>query len=1517
MRGKRKKKEFARKLLSGVLSAALLSTSLAIPADAAALPEPVFAMNFDAVTQGDGENISGTFAADTGETVTVHDVVSVTADRKGGKALVLDNVSGKQGYLTTPNTDELNGSSLTASVWLKRLHSLNGDGRVFWAKKGAQWDGNGWFMGWTAGESMAFVSNGGNVASKIGTPNDGLPENEWTNIVSVFDDQTDTITIYQDGEVIAEKYTAGASITKNTDITEMMIGCSGYGDEGLGCAIDDVAVYDCALTADQVAELAGFTEQDFLDSDAENLTVAKYVTADFTLPLKGARGSEITWTSDHEAIRIGADGRASVTRTDKNVEVTLTATLTYGSKKTTKAFQVTVVKTAEPVDGLQKLDSSEIIDVGGSIGAKLKDAMQNYAMDYLYGQRMQAYLDEYKNHSHSAWSWLEGEQPGKWLEAMSNCKWMDKDGSIEAAITDVVDQLAATQTKEDRSASGYNQFAGYLGNATPAIRSSKPVKGMDPYEMYSTLNGLVNVYQKYQADNEALADKAFACAVGLADYLVNTIGDENTKVLYQDGTPSNVNKVEFWPLAITNGTTIAGHDVHQSWEGTLLIDPIMQLSRTIAVSDSVRSETYSAWVDWAIGNIDKWASSWSGYGDTPFADLDKVAGGEMGIDAVQHYVHAHTFQMNFLGFLKKYQETGDVSYLDKVAGAWKDITSRQMYITGTVSVGEHYEAGHNLPNTGSVGETCATNSWTLLNQNLFELTGDTAYEQVVEDVLFNHMFATSTIDGDGYSYHRPLNGTTDRFYTGPDCCSSSGMRMQSYLPYYLYSKSDTEVYVNQFVSNEVKIRLEKGILHLKMETDYPANDEIKLEVMSDSTAVVPLKIRIPGWLTAEPSVTVNGKETAASADADFITLNVEKGDKIILGYPSELTWVKGENSNEGLWAIKKGPMVYCQAAAFVSSEESQKLFGSDIAFVNMTGVVGAEDGAAVETAGKTDYPEERILGDGYQIKVNTAGGEQEMVVVPYANIGQWYRYGEARPADYNSAVRYPYRIWMTDGVSDYPAEPDDETKPVVHYDFDDVDGTVVKDISGNGHDAALRGGAAIADNGRLGKMLQLNGTDAYVELPDDVIYGLYRMSISAWVKPEELGNWARLFDFGSELDPPYPNLFLTLNSGNNNLRFAYEEDGGSSFQVNGGSPLKLNEWNHVAVMISGTKAVLYVNGEKIAENAEFQFLPSSISGMVSNLIGKSHYTADSYYKGGIDDFRIYNRELSAEELKALAAGEEPVKVIQTAANPDDVRTKAGVAPVLPERVSVSYTDGTNGKEPVVWEKIPTENYAAAGTFEVKGKVGELEVTVKVIVEEEAVQKLVEDIFEDMHADNWHRDAVQYVYDHGIMTGLDDTHFGPAVSLSRGQFALILYRLDGGKGGEQYRSVFRDVPDNKKLFYLDAVMWASRDDVQVITGYTDEERKGMFGPADEITREQMATMMYRYAQHKGYDTDAADDLSGFPDGRNVSSFADKQIKWAVGAGLIKGNDDGTLAPQGSVSRAMCATIIQRFMENVAK
>ena len=184
------------------------------------------------------------------------------------------------------------------------------------------------------------------------------------------------------------------------------------------------------------------------------------------------------------------------------------------------------------------------------------------------------------------------------------------------------------------------------------------------------------------------------------------------------------------------------------------------------------------------------------------------------------------------------------------------------------------------------------------------------------------------------------------------------------------------------------------------------------------------------------------------------------------------------------------------------------------------------------------------------------------------------------------------------------------------------------------------------------------------------------------------------------------------------------------------------------------------------------------------------------------------------------------------------------------------------------------------------------------------QKMPELPFTDVSQEDWYRDAAGYVFSRGIMTGMNDTEFGPSVKLSRAQFATILYRMEGEPEVAYYPAAFPDVREGQ--FYTAPAMWAKS--TGVISGYED----GRFGPADEITREQMAVMMYRYAKMLGLDTSSEGDMSGFPDAGQVSPFADREVKWAVGEGLIKG-DGGNVNPQGTAERAQCATIIMRFME----
>ena len=183
-------------------------------------------------------------------------------------------------------------------------------------------------------------------------------------------------------------------------------------------------------------------------------------------------------------------------------------------------------------------------------------------------------------------------------------------------------------------------------------------------------------------------------------------------------------------------------------------------------------------------------------------------------------------------------------------------------------------------------------------------------------------------------------------------------------------------------------------------------------------------------------------------------------------------------------------------------------------------------------------------------------------------------------------------------------------------------------------------------------------------------------------------------------------------------------------------------------------------------------------------------------------------------------------------------------------------------------------------------------------------------FTDVSSSDWYYRYVNYVSANELMTGLDGDHFGPGQSLARAQFAVILYRMNGTPK-VNYVSKFPDVMQN--MWYTDAILWANS--TGVVTGY---ENTGLFGTGDNITREQMAVMMYRYAGYKQYNTDTQAKLNAFTDVASVSGYAADAMRWAVGNGIITGKDNGRkLDPQGSASRAECATIMMRFIEKYGR
>ena len=178
-------------------------------------------------------------------------------------------------------------------------------------------------------------------------------------------------------------------------------------------------------------------------------------------------------------------------------------------------------------------------------------------------------------------------------------------------------------------------------------------------------------------------------------------------------------------------------------------------------------------------------------------------------------------------------------------------------------------------------------------------------------------------------------------------------------------------------------------------------------------------------------------------------------------------------------------------------------------------------------------------------------------------------------------------------------------------------------------------------------------------------------------------------------------------------------------------------------------------------------------------------------------------------------------------------------------------------------------------------------------------------FTDVSTSDWFYSDVMFVYENGLFSGTDSRSFSPNASMTRAMLVTVLYRLEGEPAGTGSSS-FSDVRSGS--YYEKAVAWAAANGIVTGTGSTS------FSPDAKVTREQLAAILYRYAQYKKLDTDAGAKLDSFSDAGNVSGYASEALSWAVSEGLINGAS-GRLMPKGDATRAQVAAILHRFVENV--
>ena len=235
------------------------------------------------------------------------------------------------------------------------------------------------------------------------------------------------------------------------------------------------------------------------------------------------------------------------------------------------------------------------------------------------------------------------------------------------------------------------------------------------------------------------------------------------------------------------------------------------------------------------------------------------------------------------------------------------------------------------------------------------------------------------------------------------------------------------------------------------------------------------------------------------------------------------------------------------------------------------------------------------------------------------------------------------------------------------------------------------------------------------------------------------------------------------------------------------------------------------------------------------------------------------------------------------------------------------------------ESYNHEEYDAEGLEQINGIIAAAKEKISAAASEEEVKTALDEAvaaiaevekasqkhpFTDVTKGDWFNDAVLYVYHNGLMKGVTDTKFAPKASMNRGMLVTTLYRMAGSPDVEGDVE-FEDVDHNS--YYYKALVWATQN--HIVTGVTATK----FAPEADVTRQQIATFLYRYAQFMQMDASVQSDLSGYTDANQINNYAKDAMSWAVGTKIMEGVDKTTLAPTHDAMRAQVATMLMRLSE----
>ena len=304
-------------------------------------------------------------------------------------------------------------------------------------------------------------------------------------------------------------------------------------------------------------------------------------------------------------------------------------------------------------------------------------------------------------------------------------------------------------------------------------------------------------------------------------------------------------------------------------------------------------------------------------------------------EAVGHSVRA-TYMYSGMADIAAIEK--DESYLNAITKIWEDIVYRKIYVTGGIGAtggNEGFADPYVLPNMTAYCETCASIGDIFTNHRLFLLHGESKYYDILEKTLYNSMLSGVSLSADRFFYPNPLEsgGQHERqAWFGCACCPSNVARFVPAIPGYIYAKTDKDIYVNLYISNEAGISLGNNEVKITQHANFPWDGKVELEVEPQKKSGFSLRLRIPGW--AENEAIPGGLYKFAGTDQEPVKLSVNdeeipiylkegyavverkwgKGDKVILELPMPVRMVEADRrieDDEDKVAIQRGPLMFC------------------------------------------------------------------------------------------------------------------------------------------------------------------------------------------------------------------------------------------------------------------------------------------------------------------------------------------------------------------------------------------------------------------------------------------------------------------------------------------------------------------------------------------------------------------------------------------------------------------------------